>query len=182
MENHFGFNGSISLSVEKDEYCESPREWGISVWYHWHKSMIISNAERISPMNREDFEEYLANKGVEWEEIFPLYMIDHGDVKVSISSFNCRFDSGQFGWAVIPKGSTDYVSCTPEDIVNDEVSNYNQYLSGEVFCYNVIYKGNVIESCGSFYEKDIALSEGMSVAEYHASFLDIAPRFSFACM
>jgi len=42
-----------------------------------------------------------------------------------------------------------------KEILRNEVKIYNDYLMGNIYCYNVINKdGEIIDNCGGFYGND----------------------------
>lgn len=184
----FGFTNSVTLEVCQDDCPESPREWdNISTWFHWHSNLNIDGATEISRMgDRAEFEQYLSDEGVEdVVAIFPLYMMDHGEQSVSLSPFGCRWDSGQFGWAVITKDDLSGYGEThpdPKVIVEAEVEAYDMYLRGEVYQFTVCRNGKVLHSCCGIYDKDAAVEEGMQVAKLESEELDMAPRFQFGAI
>lgn len=184
----FGFTNSVTLEVSQDDCPESPREWdNISTWYHWCSNLKIGNATEISCMgDRAEFEQYLSDEGVEdVVAIFPLYMMNHGRLSVSMSPFGCRWDSGQFGWAVITKDDLSAYGKThpdPKVIVQAEVEEYDMYLRGDVYQFTVYRNGEVLHSCGSIYDKDAAVEEGMLAAKHLAEELDMVPRFQFGAI
>jgi len=184
----FGFTNSVTLEVCQDDCPESPRQWdNISTWFHWHSKLKIGGATQISRMgDRAEFEQYLSDEGVEdVVAIFPLYMMDHGGLSVSLSPFGCRWDSGQFGWAVITKDDLSVYGEThpdPKVIVEAEVEAYDMYLRGEVYQFTVCRNGEVLYFCGGIYNKDAAVEEGMLAAKFEAEELDMAPRFQFGAI
>jgi hypothetical protein len=184
----FGFTNSVTLEVSQDDCPESPREWdNISTWYYWRSNLKIDVDARISRMvDRAEFEQYLSDEGIkDVVSVFPLYMMDHGGQSVSMNPFGCRWDSGQFGWAVITKDDLRGYGEThpdPKVIVQAEVEAYDMYLRGEVYQFTVCRNGEVLDSCCSIYDEDAALGDGMLAAKCLAEELDMAPRFQFGAI
>lgn len=81
----------------------------------------------------------------------PLYLYDHGGITIKTSPFSCIFDSGLVGFIYAIDGTeglnhNDLVRC-----LMAEVSEYNSYLTGEVYCYTVTdSNGEHVDSCGGF--------------------------------
>ena len=100
----------------------------------------------------------------------PVYMLDHSGLTVSTTPFGCPWDSGQVGWITMPAAKV--AACGgqdgAEDMLRDEVSEYNQYLQGEVYCWNLHSPGGKLETCGGFYGDEI-LKNGMAC---HIPYLD----------
>jgi len=94
--------------------------------------------------------------------ILPLYLYDHGNITISTSPFGCRFDSGQIGFIFISKekvlkefGGKIVTKKLKERITNyliSEITEYDKYISGEVFEFKVIdtITNEEIDSCCGF--------------------------------
>ena len=74
--------------------------------------------------------------------IYPLYGYDHGGFVLSTTPFECRFDSGLLGYVLVTRTSmntlgykraTAKVKTILADIIANELSMYNAYLSGDVY-------------------------------------------------
>jgi len=103
--------------------------------------------------------------------MLPLYLYDHSGITMSTSSFSCRWDSGQVGYIYCPTntilkeyGNTNLSTLTKvEDILEDEVKTYDQYLTGDVYGFKLYKKEKCssghehlefIDSCHGFYGDD----------------------------
>lgn len=103
--------------------------------------------------------------------ILPLYLYDHGGITMSTSGFSCRWDSGQVGYIYCPTnkilkeyGNTNLSTLTKvEDILEDEVKTYDQYLTGDTYGFKLYKKEKCslghehlkfIDSCYGFYGDD----------------------------
>jgi hypothetical protein len=103
--------------------------------------------------------------------MMPLYLYDHSGITMSTSSFSCRWDSGQVGYIYCPTntilkeyGNTNLSTLTEvEDILNSEVKTYDQYLTGDVYGFELYKKEKCssgheqlefIDSCYGFYGDD----------------------------
>ena len=98
----------------------------------------------------------------------PLYLLDHSGVTISTERFNCKWDSGQVGYAFIRQKEIDELgyhrennqsfSDYKEDLIKsliDEVKLYDMYLQGDVYSFHIQDDlGNVIDSCSGFYGTD----------------------------
>ena len=93
----------------------------------------------------------------------PVYMYDHGGISISTGSFNDSWDSGQLGFIYISKEQirkeynwkiiTKKRKTEIEKYLNNEIEEYNNYLTGEVYCYVICNKkdpDNIIESCTGY--------------------------------
>jgi hypothetical protein len=77
--------------------------------------------------------------------ILPLYLYDHSGITMSTGEFHCKWDSGQVGFIYITtkeaietwgEGS-DYVK-KAEVCLQHEVEEYDKYLTGDVYQYEII--------------------------------------------
>ena len=114
--------------------------------------------------------------------ILPLYLYDHSGITISTGPFNCPFDSGQIGYIYVPikdiKKEWNWKLLTKkrrlkiESILKSEVKIYDDFLTGNVFGYNVNdpYTGDSIDSCWGFfgdYEKSGLLEMAKNAIDCH---------------
>lgn len=103
--------------------------------------------------------------------ILPLYLYDHSGITMSTSSFSCRWDSGQVGYIYCSTnkilkeyGNTNLDTLIKvEKILEGEVEQYDQYLTGDVYGFE-LYKVETcnkghkhlefVDSCHGFYGKN----------------------------
>ena len=93
--------------------------------------------------------------------VLPLYLYDHSGITMSCSPFSCIWDSSQVGIIYVSKekAKTEYgwktlTSKRIEQIkscLKAEVEIYDNYLTGNVFRYEITRKGECIESGNGFY-------------------------------
>jgi hypothetical protein len=173
----------FELEIFNDESPESPREWdNITTMICFHKRYNVGDKTDYKSSDFDSWDEL--KEQIESDNkvlmIKPLYMYDHSGITISTSSFNDRWDSGQIGWVFITEKQYNYicgkdVEYTDEKlecIINSEVHNYDQYLTGEVYGYT-IYEietcslghehRNVVESCGGYYDEGDCRDEGMNL-------------------
>lgn len=95
--------------------------------------------------------------------ILPLYLYDHSGISMSTGSFvgraqHAEWDSGRVGviCAEKPEVEREYGAWNAEtrrkakDMLKSEVQQYDFYLRGEGYCFD-LYKGDeLIDSCGGF--------------------------------
>jgi len=128
--------------------------------------------------------------------MLPLYLYDHSGITMSTGPFSCPWDSGQVGWIYATKemireeyGITrisKQLLKKVEVLLESEVKEYDQYLTGDVWGYDVkLLKrhadaepgsfdendADVLEeeSCWGFFGSDYCLEEARTVAENLAS-------------
>jgi len=108
-----------------------------------------------------------------------LYLYDHSGITISTSPFDCNWDSGQIGFIFVSKHKIKKEGIDEtkvEEYLKREVETYDQYLTGEVYCYEVYEietcdKGHehktLVESCGGYFGEEECKSEGQSILEHY---------------
>lgn len=91
----------------------------------------------------------------------PLFLLDHSGLTISTGRYVCDpqgWDTSLVGFIFVDaeKAAKEGI---PEDHIEEtlraEVEEYDQYLTGAVYCYRVIGKlGEVVHSCGGFFGYD----------------------------
>ena len=157
-----------TLSIEPDECYESPREWD-------NMAKMICFHKRDALGDKHDYKhcDYLGWDGMEAAlvkkekpiVIRRLYMMDHSGLTISTDSSRFRacdsngWDWGTLGFVLVPRGHPELKGLRKDKAmeranhtVDTEVEVYNQYLSGDVWCWVIKDPdGAVVESCGGCY-------------------------------
>lgn len=95
-EVHNGYH----VTLHHDEFSESPRDWD-NTWtlYTWERN--YRSPDKNPYGDHEEFESSVTKDLL----VAPIYKYEHGSVVYSsdnsVYPFNCRWDSGQVGYAVI---------------------------------------------------------------------------------
>lgn len=109
-------------------------------------------------------------------EVSPLYLYDHSGLSIRTTPFSCRWDSGQVGFAIIFKsqiekgwGTLENWRETADRVIEGEVKVYDDYLTGNVYGFEVYVDDEIADSCYGFYGDvdEYILGEAKSSAEYH---------------
>lgn len=111
----------------------------------------------------------------------PLYLYDHSGITMSTSKFSCHWDSGQIGFIFLTKDKileewghkrlppqqtlTKKLKEQARACMQAEVEEYDQYLTGQIYCFEVTAPDGCEESCCGFYGLDAAVDEAKLVAE-----------------
>lgn len=118
--------------------------------------------------------------------ILPLYLYDHSGITISTSPFSCRWDSGQVGWILVSKKKVreEYgvkrinkkLVEKVTGILEAEVKEYDQYLTGDVYGYE-IYElktcseghehAEFVDSCWGYYGEEYCMTEAMGVVQHY---------------
>jgi len=116
--------------------------------------------------------------------ILPLYLYDHSGITISTKPFSCPWDSGQVGFIYATKDAvckefrvkeiTDEIIQKVTEILEDEVNLYDKYLTGEIYCYNVLKvekcslgheHSKKVWSCGEFYDIDECMKDAEEIVK-----------------
>lgn len=123
----------------------------------------------------KDLSAYLYNKACKKAVILPLYLYDHSGITISTGKFSDTWDSGQigwiyithekakkeYGWKILTKGHIAKLI----DYLIGEVEVYNQYLTGDVWGFEIVDpEDNDKDSCYSFYG-DSGIAEAITDAK-----------------
>lgn len=92
----------------------------------------------------------------------PVYAYIHGDVVLNTTGFSCPWDSGQCGVIYISKAKalkewnrkrmSLKLYTQMLDFLKSEVEEFSNYLSGEVYGYQIVDdEGEVIDDCWGYY-------------------------------
>lgn len=151
-----------TIEIKQDELASNPREefdnLGTMVCFHSRytlgdKDTGISKEELIKIANNDD---YIS---------LPLYLYDHSGITMNTTGFSCGWDSGKVGYIFVSKEAVrkeysckNVTKSIQEKVLNclrSEVSLYDDYLTGNIYCYDVKDKdGESIDSCCGFYGTD----------------------------
>lgn len=194
-----------------DDPGESPRDWdNLGTMVCWHNrynlgdyisrgcqanSLVGKDDNTFSATDPEDFLDWLKENRADVAIILPIFMYEHSGITISTGReypFNDRWDSGQVGFIFVTKEQVraEY-SCKriskktlqrARDLLEGEVSTYDQYLTGDVWGYQ-LYKitdpdfdpdsddpedfGEELDSCWGFYGLDYCKQEVRSLIDWH---------------
>lgn len=145
------------ITLTPDEDVENPRRDfnHDSTFAFFHKRYDLG--DKTHPFRTEDFANWDELEAAIRERyhpayITPVYMYDHSGLVLSTSPFACRWDSGQVGFMWI--SGPDPARLV--DVVEAEIEELNQYLRGDVWCWQVDEDG---DSCCGCYGMDYAINE-----------------------
>jgi len=109
--------------------------------------------------------------------ILPLYIYDHSGVTMRTYPYGCPWDSGQVGWIYVSKDKvreeygwkriTEKRQKQIEEYLRNEVSTYDQWLTGDVWWYAIEDEdGEVHDACGGFFGHDYCEEEAKIALKY----------------
>lgn len=149
-EEYKGYN----IQVEYDEFPLNPREecdnLGTMVCFH----------NRYNLGDKHDFSLEEARKYEDREDwiCLPLYLYDHSGITMNTTGFHCPWDSGQVGFIYVSKEDVrneyGWKRLTQERIkriegyLRNEVEEYDYYLRGECYMFDVKKDGEDVDFNG----------------------------------
>lgn len=150
------------VTIEYDEYPSSPRNYKSTIFYGVDENYplsLLENEDGKMPLNKC---EELKGK---WYSVVSKY--EHGGISLHLGLPNDKWDSSVIGVIAIPK--TFYKRKEVEKVFAIEVEEYEHYLNREIYMYYIINKeGNVVESCGDYYDIDQAENDARCTVECFA--------------
>lgn len=162
-------NNEYKLSIFVDESPYSPREDdNLGTMVCFHNRYTLGDKTDYRDKDYSSWEELKKDiiKKEDVAVILPLYMYEHSGIAISTTPFSCPWDSGQIGYVFVSKEKARYeYGCKNvtkklkerlEQYLIQEVETYNQYVSGDVYGFQLENKNTGEEdSCWGFYGSDI---------------------------
>lgn len=102
--------------------------------------------------------------------LLPVHLLDHSGLAISLTPFHCPWDSGQVGWIYATRPTireafgveriTSSVRIRVVEVLAAEIAEYDAYLRGEGYGYEIVEDGVVVDSCWGYYSPEAALAAG----------------------
>ncbi len=169
--------GDKVIEIHQDEDAQNPRspdfEDHDDVMVCFHNRYNLGDEKhgyRHDNFNSWDELKKAIERDNDIAEILPVYMLDHSGITISVNSFNDIWDSGQIGFIFITKQEarkshmvkklSKKVMKTVHSNLLASIEEYDKYLTGDVYFYNIKNKtGEIIDSCGGYYGLEYAIKE-----------------------
>ena len=151
---------NVVIKIYPDsDLMESPREWD-------NLGTMVCSHSRYNLGDEQIVNGYVSDESWDNFIVLPLYLYDHSGISMSTGRnypFNCPWDSGQVGYIYVSRDKVrkeyewKYITKKREnqikEYLNNEVKTYDQYLTGDVYGYNVECEKceEVLDSCWGFY-------------------------------
>lgn len=182
--------GNYIIKIYQDEDTYSPREdcnLGTMICFHRR-------------YNLGDKHDYKSSDFSSWNEqrkelqkqkpciILPLYLYDHSGITMNTTGFSCGWDSGQVGWIMVTKEKvrkeydvkyiTQEIREKVKKVLEAEVKVYDQYLTGDVYGYQVCEVSKCelgheheeeVSSCWGYYGEEECINDAKRMVEYYSS-------------
>lgn len=167
----------VSILIKYDTDSESPASWdNLGQITYNARSRYVLGTEGVS---NDRFDE-IERKVMSGEYIgIPVYAYVHGGSTIRAARsnpFTCQWDSGRSGWAYCTKDAAlqEYGNKIVTKAVREkalkclisEVETFDMYLRGEVYGFEVVVDGEVVDSCWGIYGLDEAEAEARQSAQY----------------
>lgn len=185
-----------TIKIYSDDYPQNPRkEWdnfGHMVCFHGKYDLGDKHDLRSEDFSGWDEMEKHLRKELGAEVILPLYLLDHSGITMRTGSFNDPWDSGQVGFIystradilkefkkkIISKALRKRV----ENLLEGEVKTYDQYLTGDVYGFNIKspFEGTEDDSCYGFFGFDECLQEAKSIVDFVVKKMDERMKTMYA--
>ena len=166
--------GNFTLRIDYENYPENPREWdNFTKMICFHRKYRLGDKHYYNHSDYNNWEEMkkdiIKNENV--GVILPLYLYDHSGITISTTPFSCNFDSGQIGFIYVTRETIfenikGYKILTKKlkQIVTERLLNelkcYDQYLTGEIYSFEILRDNERLEYCGGYYDKNECLEDG----------------------
>jgi hypothetical protein len=181
MSESYEYKG-YTIKIVPDDDPQNPREdtdpVGTMVCFHGR-------------YNLGDKHDYKQNQFGSWSEleqqilrdhpgaiVLPLYLYDHSGITISTAPFSCLWDSGQIGWIFCTKEKaveewgkkicTAKVRAKAEKYLEGEVKVYDQYLTGDVYGYQIYDGDGGLDSCWGFFGEEYCKEAAEGSADWYA--------------
>lgn len=111
--------------------------------------------------------------------MLPIYIYDHSGITIRTTPFSCRWDSGRVGTIVVSRkkareeyGMKRITKANLEKVekyLEGEVETYDQYLTGDVYGYQITKDedGEEVDSCWGFFGMDYIKEEVQSILKHY---------------
>lgn len=154
----------FTLHIFEDD-VDSPREYdkdfNIGHMICFHSRLNLGDEHEFK--NPQEFQEWYKKNKRKIVAILPLYLLDHSGLSISTTPFNDPWDSGQVGYIYCTKEdlkkqflSDDEEKEYYEQILDDEVILYDQWLSGEppYYAFRITDENDNLVCCQGVYSDD----------------------------
>jgi hypothetical protein len=150
---------NFTIKINQDDSGESPRNWdnlGKMVCFHGKYDL----GDKHNFIDPEAFEKF-SSKNKSKLIILPLYLYDHSGLSIATAPFHCPWDSGQIGYIYAKRGSENLSEEQIKQILINEVKTYGQYLTGEVFAFEVLKNDEFVNAVCGYYGKEDCINEAI---------------------
>ena len=165
-----------TIKIYQDEYPENPREWdNLGTMICFHSRYMLGDKHDLSI---EALKELVSRRDI---LALPLYLLDHSGLALNTSGFAYidpqGWDWDQVGYLYVTheklrqeygvKKVSRRLLEKVKQILEAEIETYNQYLSGDVYGYEIEDPyDNEGDSCWGFYGLEAVQEAARKAIEY----------------
>jgi hypothetical protein len=173
--------GDYHIKILQDVEPINPREWdNLGTMICFHKKYNLGDQHNYNSNDFGSWDELLSqiNKDQKLAVILPIYMYDHSGITISTTPFSCPWDSGQIGFIFVSKvdalkeyGGSKLTKKLKEKLTQHligEVETYDQYLTGDVFGFQITLNDEELDSCWGYFGTESCLNEAKSIVESYS--------------
>jgi len=163
--------GNRIISVYPDYDAENPRKMfePLGTLVEWHRTYDFGDQK--APRNLDSEWEVLEFFGVDDDDAFlPVYIYQHGNMTISTTPFNDRWDSGQVGWIFVKEDrykKFGYSREDAEETLKEEIKELDTYVRGEYY-YVRVTELSTCSCCGCTSEEFVDGYGGMTAEDVKA--------------
>jgi len=166
--NHKGYE----ILIEQDDNPINPRMENANLGIMLCKHRRYNLGDDVDA-NKDEVLNMLAGK-IKDVVVLPLYLLDHSGITMNTTGFSCPWDSGLVGciyadynkirsWYGVKKVTKNLIEKV-KDMFRSEVKEYDNYISGNVYCYTILKDNEEMDSCGG-YPYENALLEAKAIVD-----------------
>lgn len=168
---------NLTYEIEFDENCNDPRDWdNLGTIVCWHRRYNLGDDQ--PKQERAEWAAWFKKEHPN-APILPVYLYDHSGITISTSPFGCVWDSGQIGYIYATLESAQEAGfnwkrlnknrrAILEKHLLGEIDTYDQFLRGEVYCFNILDEdGGFIDSVHGYYDREDCENEAKEALRYH---------------
>lgn len=164
------------IVITPDTIADNPRDFDEDFKFiFFHKRYKLGDDHDYDHNNYSDWKELekaiiKGEGGKDNVLLFPVYMQEHSGISFSDVPFNCSYDSGCIGFAVITKEIANLL-VNVNDTLKYELKRYQAYVNGELIGYDLFdNQGNKIED--GYYCSGFANESEKELLEYAKRSID----------
>lgn len=163
-----------TINLTQDEYPFNPREKfdHLGTMACFHSRYLLGDKDH--GLSIEECNEIQTDSNY---ISLTLYLYDHSGLTMNTTGFACPWDSGKVGIIFVEK-SKALQEFGPEDdgfykrvfdCLRAEVEEYDTYLRGDVWAYEVTRNDANLDSCSGFYGYEYAIESAKEFIEWERS-------------
>ncbi|MFT7087622.1 MAG: hypothetical protein ACJAZX_001060 [Rickettsiales bacterium] len=155
--------GDFAIKIHYDESPDSPRNWdNLGKMGCFHRKYDLGDKHNFA--NYSEFADFLFKNKPELI-ILPIYIYDHSGLTIATVPFHCPWDSEQIGYIYVKKNQENLSEEQIKQILINEVATYDQYLTGEVFAFEILKNDQFVDGVCGYYDKMNCINEAINSFE-----------------